>query len=205
MRLNHFLESVLPVTPNAAPKLIPRGTALSLACVLLCLTALSMTAVAATAAQDIPLDKPTAPASPNTNANPASNPTTPPVSTLITVPDQPNQQLSEKISPKKLATPDEKSAEKIAVKLTSAIPVLPPILAPNPTPHIALILPLNSKAFGNVADAIKQGFIAAATVDGKDATPYRVYAHDDEAASLGAQYRKAVQEGAIADQTHKSL
>lgn len=67
-----------------------------------------------------------------------------------------------------------------------------------PTPHIALIIPLHSKAFGAVADAIKQGFIAAATVDGKQATPYRIYARDDESTSLSTQYRKAVQDGAIA-------
>ncbi len=67
-----------------------------------------------------------------------------------------------------------------------------------PTPHIALIVPLKSKAFGAVADAIRQGFIAAATVDGKQATPYRIYARDDESGSLGMQYRKAVQDGAIA-------
>jgi uncharacterized protein len=65
-------------------------------------------------------------------------------------------------------------------------------------PHIALIVPLTSKTFGKVADAVKQGFIAGATADGKAATPYRIYAADDEAATLALLYRKAAVEGAIA-------
>lgn len=65
-------------------------------------------------------------------------------------------------------------------------------------PHIALIVPLMSKTFGKVADAVKQGFIAGATADGKSAAPYRIYAADDEAATLALLYRKAAAEGAIA-------
>ena len=65
-------------------------------------------------------------------------------------------------------------------------------------PHIALIVPLNSKTFGKVADAVKQGFTAGATADGKAATPYRIYVADDEAATLALLYRKAAAEGAIA-------
>ena len=65
-------------------------------------------------------------------------------------------------------------------------------------PHIALIVPLNSKTFGKVADAVKQGFTAGATADGKAATPYRIYIADDEAATLALLYRKAAAEGAIA-------
>lgn len=123
-----------------------------------------------------------------TNPNPATLPTTastvttpfplilstPPTSTLINAP------VAEQL---KLV---DKAAEKLIEKKD------------DPTPHIALIIPLHSKAFGAVADAIKQGFIAAANVDGKQATPYRIYARDDESASLGTQYRKAVQDGAIA-------
>jgi uncharacterized protein len=65
-------------------------------------------------------------------------------------------------------------------------------------PHIALIVPLTSKTFGKVADAVKQGFIAGATADGKAAAAYRIYAADDEAATLALLYRKAAAEGAIA-------
>jgi uncharacterized protein len=65
-------------------------------------------------------------------------------------------------------------------------------------PHIALIVPTTSKTFGKVADAVKQGFVAGANADGKTAPPYRIYAADDEAATLAALYRRAAAEGAIA-------
>ena len=65
-------------------------------------------------------------------------------------------------------------------------------------PHIALLLPLASKTFGKVADAVKLGFVAGAEADGKSAPPYRIYSADDEGASLAAQYRKAVAGGAVA-------
>ena len=65
-------------------------------------------------------------------------------------------------------------------------------------PHIALILPLASKTFGRVADAVKQGFVAGANADGKNAPPFRIYTADDDTVSLMAQYRKATTEGALA-------
>lgn len=181
MRLNRFLKSVLSLTSV----LTPRATATLFTSILMFLPLLPTTAVAAQ-------DKPTATTNPNTNPNAA----TPPASTLINVPDQPNSKPSEENAPKKSEPLTEKSAKDTAEK--PAVPALASANAATSTAHIALILPLNSKAFGNVAEAIKQGFIAAATVDGKDATPYRIYPRDDEAASIGAQYRKAVQEGAIA-------
>ena len=79
----------------------------------------------------------------------------------------------------------------------------PPNQADRPAPHIALIVPLNSKTFGKVADAVKLGFIAGAAADGKAATPYRIYAADDESAApspqtLAGLYRLATAAGAIA-------
>ena len=65
-------------------------------------------------------------------------------------------------------------------------------------PHIALILPLGSRTFGKVANAVKQGFQAGATADGKNAPPFRVYAADDDTGSLATQYRRAAAEGASA-------
>ena len=65
-------------------------------------------------------------------------------------------------------------------------------------PHIALILPVASKTFGKVADAVKQGFLAGALADGKNAPPFRIYAADDDVGALAAQYRKAATEGAMA-------
>ena len=67
-----------------------------------------------------------------------------------------------------------------------------------PVPHVALLLPLASKMFGKVAEAFKLGFIAGAEADGKNAPVYRIYASDDEGASLAAIYRKAATDGAIA-------
>ena len=65
-------------------------------------------------------------------------------------------------------------------------------------PHIALILPSGSKSLAKVADAVKQGFMAGAAGDGKNAPPYRLYAADDDVAGLAAQYRKAMSDGAAA-------
>ncbi len=65
-------------------------------------------------------------------------------------------------------------------------------------PHIALFLPLASKNFAKVADAIRLGFIAGALADGKNAAAYRIYTTDDEVGSLAALYRKAVADGAVA-------
>ena len=67
-----------------------------------------------------------------------------------------------------------------------------------PVAHIALLVPLASKTFGKVADALKLGFVAGAEADGKNASPYRVYTAEDEGGSLATQVRKAVAEGAIA-------
>ncbi len=61
-----------------------------------------------------------------------------------------------------------------------------------------MILPLNSKTFGKVADAVKQGFLAGASADGKNAPPFRVYSTDDDTGSLAVQYRKAAASGAQA-------
>ena len=73
-----------------------------------------------------------------------------------------------------------------------------PVKPPEKSPHIALILPLASKTFGKVADAVKQGFIAGANADGKNAPAWRIYAADDDTVSLTAQYRKATTDGATA-------
>ena len=75
----------------------------------------------------------------------------------------------------------------------TAAPVAPPV-----APHIALILPLGSRTFGKVAEAVKQGFLAGANADGKNAAPFRVYAADDDTGALATQYRKATADGALA-------
>jgi uncharacterized protein len=65
-------------------------------------------------------------------------------------------------------------------------------------PHIALVVPTASKTFGRVADAVRMGFVAAATAEGKSAHAYRIYSSEDDTAGLAASYRRAVNEGAIA-------
>jgi len=64
------------------------------------------------------------------------------------------------------------------------------------SPHIAIILPLTSRTLGKAADAVRQGFLAGANADGKNALAFRIYSAEDDAASLSAQYRKAVTDGA---------
>ncbi|MBK9161458.1 MAG: penicillin-binding protein activator [Nitrosomonadales bacterium] len=66
-----------------------------------------------------------------------------------------------------------------------------------PAPHIALLLPLKSPIFGTAADAVQQGFMAAASQPGS-VLPIRVYSDFDENVSVIAAYRQAVANGAHA-------
>jgi uncharacterized protein len=95
----------------------------------------------------------------------------------------------------KTATESAKPASDPAKEKPADAPAAP---APKPTPHIALIVPLASKTFSRVADAVKQGFEAGADAEGKNAAAYRIYPADDDAAALATLYRKAVGEGATA-------
>jgi outer membrane PBP1 activator LpoA protein len=70
-------------------------------------------------------------------------------------------------------------------------------IAEGPAPHVALILPLSSPALGRLADAVRQGFLAAREVAGRGALPVRTYpAVDDGAATLELCLR-AQREGAV--------
>ncbi len=77
---------------------------------------------------------------------------------------------------------------------------VPPPDDAKPVPHIALLLPLKSAAFGSAADAVRQGFEAAADLEmqlpGK--LPVRVYGCFDEGKDIAALYRQAVADGARA-------
>ena len=64
-------------------------------------------------------------------------------------------------------------------------------------PHIALLLPLKSSVFGSSADAVQQGFMAAASLK-KRGLPVRAYADFDENKSVVAVYRQAIANGARA-------
>lgn len=69
--------------------------------------------------------------------------------------------------------------------------------ADKPVPHIALLLPLNSPALGAAASAVHQGILAAASLQGQG-LPLRVYSDYDEAGSVVATYKRAVNNGAVA-------
>lgn len=105
--------------------------------------------------------------------------------------DQPSSKLERTLSTERTPEPTtEKSAEKPVEKANEKS------AAAANAPHIALIVPTGSKAFGKVAEAVKAGFLAGASADGKNAPAYRLYPTDDESAALAAQYRKAVAAGA---------
>lgn len=61
--------------------------------------------------------------------------------------------------------------------------------------HIALLLPLNSPLFGDAADAVRLGFIAASTIS---SVPVRVYGCADEEREISALYARAIANGARA-------
>ena len=67
----------------------------------------------------------------------------------------------------------------------------------NAVPHIALLLPLQSPIFGDAADAVQQGFLAAAKLD-RMALPVRAYSDFDENTSVVTVYRQAIANGALA-------
>ena len=82
--------------------------------------------------------------------------------------------------------------------LVSVPPVPDPrrVTAP-PKPHIALILPTTSQALGRLADAVRQGFLAAAQASGKDAPPVMVTAIENEGPGLLDSCRAAQAAGAV--------
>jgi outer membrane PBP1 activator LpoA protein len=64
------------------------------------------------------------------------------------------------------------------------------------TPHIALLLPLASSAFSKHAEAVRNGFLAAAKVAGGTALPVRTYAVGDDPQQAVETYIKALAAGA---------
>lgn len=76
-----------------------------------------------------------------------------------------------------------------------------PVVLPNvtPFPHIALLLPVKSDIFGPAANAVEQGFFAAAESNHKRLMmPIRVYSDFDENSSVVTAYRQAIANGARA-------
>lgn len=107
----------------------------------------------------------------------------------------------EKTLPGAAATSDFPSAAAEFPAAASA-PVAAPALNREPiplgpAPHVALILPLGSPALGGVADAVRQGFFAAAEYEGRKALPVRVISTPDEGVALLESCRKAQAMGAV--------
>jgi outer membrane PBP1 activator LpoA protein len=68
--------------------------------------------------------------------------------------------------------------------------------APAREAHVALLLPLNSASFGRHADAVRQGFAAAARVAGKNAPPLRIYPVNEDSLNVLTVYEQALESGA---------
>ncbi len=66
----------------------------------------------------------------------------------------------------------------------------------SPAPHIALLLPLKSAVFAPAAEALLQGFQAAAAFE--PSLPVRIYSSIDESHEIAALYRQAIASGAKA-------
>jgi outer membrane PBP1 activator LpoA protein len=64
-------------------------------------------------------------------------------------------------------------------------------------PHVALILPTLSPALGRLADAVRQGFLGAAQVEGPGAPPVNFIAIDDEVREVVEACRRARAAGAV--------
>jgi outer membrane PBP1 activator LpoA protein len=89
------------------------------------------------------------------------------------------------------ATPDTAAASAVAATAPVAVPTVPVV------PHIALLLPTKSTSFAKAADAVRLGFLAAASRESKG-LPIRVYPCADEGAEVVAQYQQALTNGAVA-------
>ncbi len=64
-------------------------------------------------------------------------------------------------------------------------------------PHIALLLPFKSAAFGRAAEVVQMGFLAAAGSQ-RHSLPIKIYGSFDESKDIVALYQMAVSSGAVA-------
>ncbi len=80
----------------------------------------------------------------------------------------------------------------VAVPLDRTIP----IEGTGTIPHIALLLPVKAGAFANAAQAVREGFLSAAKVQGSAPLPIRIYAVSDETHDIVTGYRNALASGA---------
>ncbi len=90
---------------------------------------------------------------------------------------------------------------------TQAAPARPPDFGPLPIdrpvapgagkPHIALILPIASPQLGRLADAVRQGFAAAAEAEGRNAPPIVLTSVENEGPAVLDACRRAQAAGAM--------
>lgn len=78
----------------------------------------------------------------------------------------------------------------------AAAPPPPPPPAEQEKPHIAALLPTKSATFGKLADAVRRGLIAGASVSGPSALPLIVYPTGDDSKELIDTYDHAIRVGA---------
>jgi outer membrane PBP1 activator LpoA protein len=83
-----------------------------------------------------------------------------------------------------------------AALASDAAPQTGAVAATTQAPHIALLLPVNSKIFGRHATALRDGFRAAAKAQSRTALPVREYAVSENVANVLEGYRTAVAAGA---------
>jgi outer membrane PBP1 activator LpoA protein len=98
------------------------------------------------------------------------------------------------------AAPAPAEAPVLGPVVIEPAPSVQPLGAPSveqPAPHVALLLPLNSSMFARAADAVKQGFLAAAARE-TNGLPVRIYPCIDEKTEVAALYQRALQAGAVA-------
>jgi uncharacterized protein len=62
--------------------------------------------------------------------------------------------------------------------------------------HIALLLPLDAPPFVKHAEAVRDGFLAAAKVQGRTPLPLRIYPVGDDERAIVENYRRALENGA---------
>ncbi len=118
----------------------------------------------------------------------------------VKAPPVPEVKVAPAPAPEAVPAPAAASAPVVTSVVAEPAPVVVPILpatgAGTVEPHIALILPLGSATFGKAAEAVQQGFLAAAQQAG--GLPVRVYPCNDEKLEVVAQYKQALKAGAVA-------
>lgn len=77
------------------------------------------------------------------------------------------------------------------------VPVPTPMPGYSMVPHIALILPLQSRAFGSAAELVKQGFTTAAEREAALPLIVRIYSTTDDPLDVLITYHQALNAGAV--------